>query len=315
MTEPAGPSATVPVCFRHPSRETYVRCARCERPICPDCMRVAAVGHQCPECVAEGRRTQRPVRTAFGGSQVGREGYVTKALIALNVLGVVIGAAVAGSAAVVGNGLFTGVTKWQWLGGVISRSSTVTASGGWFPGQVLPDLGTVYTGVADGAYYRLITAMFIHYGLIHLLANMWALWILGRTLEGVLGPLRFLALYLIAGIGGNVAVFLIDQLQPAAGASTALFGLFAAFFLVLRRLGRDTSAVIGLLVVNLVLTFAVPGISIAGHLGGLVTGALVGAIMAYAPRERRRLVQWGGSGAVFVLLVLLTVAATASYSG
>lgn len=277
-------------------------------------MRDAAVGHQCPECVTEGRRTQRAALTAFGGSQLGREGYVTKALMALNVLGILVGAAVAGPAAVIGNGLFTGVTRWQWLGGVISRSSTVTATGSWYPGQVLPDLGTVYTGVADGAYYRLITAMFIHYGLIHLLTNMWALWILGRSLEGVLGPLRFLALYMLAGLGGNVACFLIDQPGPAAGASTALFGLFAAFFLVLRKMGRDTSAVIGLLVVNLVLTFAVPGISIAGHLGGLVTGALVGAILAYAPRGQRKLVQWAGSGAVFVLLMLLTLLGTASYS-
>jgi membrane associated rhomboid family serine protease len=313
MTEPLGPPATVPVCFRHPSRETYVRCTRCERPICPDCMREAAVGHQCPECVAQGKRTQRATLTAFGGSSVGREGYVTKALIALNVLGMVVGALVAGAGAVVGNGLFTGVTKWQWLGGVITRTVTVGPNGTAYFGS-LPDLGTVYTGVADGAYYRLITAMFIHYGLIHLLANMWALWILGRSLEAVLGPLRFLALYLLAGIGGNVACFLIDQTGPAAGASTALFGLFAAFFVVLRRLGRDTSAVIGLLVVNLVLTFAVPGISIAGHLGGLVTGALVGAILAYAPSNRRKLIQWAGSGAVFVLLALLTVAGTAAYS-
>jgi membrane associated rhomboid family serine protease len=278
-------------------------------------MRDAAVGHQCPECVAEGRRTQRPVRTAFGGNATaGREGYVTKALIGLNLLAALIGVAVAGPAAIIGNGLFTSVTKWQWLGGVISRTVTVASDGRYIPGAALPEFGTVYAGVADGAYYRLFTAMFIHFGPLHLLLNMWALWILGRNLEAVLGPIRFLALYLLAGIGGNVACFLLDQNTPSAGASTAVYGLFAAFFLVQRRLGRDTSAVIGLLVVNLVLTFAIPSISKAGHLGGLVTGALVGAILAYAPQAHRTVVQVAGTVAVFLLLVALTLARTASYS-
>ena len=80
------PPAGTPVCYRHSGRETYIRCTRCDRPICPDCMREASVGHQCPECVAEGRRTQRQTRTAFGGSTVGRQGYVTIALIVINVL-------------------------------------------------------------------------------------------------------------------------------------------------------------------------------------------------------------------------------------
>ena len=80
------PPTAAPVCYRHPARETWVRCTRCERPICPDCMREASVGHQCPECVAEGRRTQRPARTAFGGGVAGQLGYVTKTLIALNVI-------------------------------------------------------------------------------------------------------------------------------------------------------------------------------------------------------------------------------------
>ncbi|BCB80704.1 rhomboid family intramembrane serine protease [Phytohabitans flavus] len=301
---------TVPVCYRHPSRETYVRCVRCDRPICPDCMRTASVGHQCPECVAEGRRTQRPARTAFGGSAAGREGYVTKVLIGLNVLVALIGVALAGSSSLFDGGLFTSGGRLQAIGGVVAHSVTVNNQG-VFLGNI-PGFGDVYPGVADGAYYRLITAMFIHYGLVHLALNMWALWMLGRNLEAVLGPLRFLALYLLAGLGGNVACYLITPDSLAAGASTAVFGLFAAFFIVLRRLGRDTSAVIGILVVNIVLTFAVPGISIAGHLGGLVVGSIVGAVMAYAPAARRTLVQAGGSGAVLVALVLLTLLQTSA---
>ncbi|HEX7746256.1 MAG TPA: rhomboid family intramembrane serine protease [Micromonosporaceae bacterium] len=302
---------TAPVCYRHPGRETYVRCTRCDRPICPDCMRGAAVGHQCPECVAEGRRSQRPVRTAFGGGAAGREGYVTKTLIAINVLVAVIGAAVAGGGALLGRGLFTTASWLQAVGGVVGPSVTLSRDNQVLLGA-FPAFGHVYPGIADGGIYRLVTAMFIHYGLIHLLLNMWALWVLGRTLEAVLGPARFLGLYLLAGLGGNVAAYVISPNSLAAGASTAIFGLFAAFFIILRRLGRDTSAIVGVLVVNLVLTFTISSISIAGHLGGLLTGAMVGAVLAYAPPARRTLVQAAGAGAVLLLLMLLVLVRVAA---
>jgi membrane associated rhomboid family serine protease len=276
-------------------------------------MRDAAVGHQCPECVAQGRRTQRPVRTAFGGSAAGREGYVTKALIALNVGVALLGVALAGAGALFSGGLFTGATKLQWLGAVLGPTVTVGPADVYYGAH--PELGAVYTGIDDGAFYRLITAMFIHYGLFHLLLNMWALWVLGRNLEAVLGPVRFLGLYLLAGLGGNVACYLIDPAAPSAGASTAIFGLFAAFFIILRRLGRDTSAIVGLIVVNLVLTFAISSISKAGHLGGLVTGALVAAVLAYAPRANRTLVQTVGCVAVLAVLMALTLARSLPLTG
>lgn len=274
-------------------------------------MHEAAVGHQCPECVAEGRRTQRPARTAFGGSAAGREGYVTKALIGINALVALIGVAMAGGGSLLGGGLFTAASRVQAIGGVIGPSVTVTGDGRVVLGP-FPALGDVYPGIEDGGVYRLVTAMFIHYGLIHLLVNMWALWVLGRNLEAVLGPARFLALYLLAGLGGNVAAFLVSPNSLAAGASTSIFGLFAAFFIILRKLKRDTSAVIGILVINLVLTFTIASISIAGHLGGLVTGAAVGAILAYAPRGNRALVQAVGCGSVLVVLALLTLARIAA---
>src|SRR5437762_1828317 len=156
------PPVGVPVCYRHSDRETYVRCTRCERPICPDCMREAAVGHQCPECVAEGRRTQRQPRTAFGASAIGQRGYVTITLIAVNVLVLLasVASAKSTSAALAGGsmgGLFGGDTPLLAKLGVI--------------GQV--DIGGVTKpyGVANGEYYRLFTAMFMHFGLIHLLLN------------------------------------------------------------------------------------------------------------------------------------------------
>ncbi|MDG4791074.1 rhomboid family intramembrane serine protease [Micromonospora sp. WMMD1102] len=294
---------TTPVCYRHPSRETYVRCTRCDRPICPDCMREASVGHQCPECVAEGRRGQRPARTAFGGGTAGRRGYVTKTLIAINVALILISIYTARSGdAVAGAG----------FGGLLGGETPLTSWGGVLGLDWFGPFGTE-EGIAAGEYYRLFTAMFLHYGLLHLLMNMWALWVLGRSLEATLGPLRFLALYLVAGVGGNVAAYLFTApYKTTVGASTAIFGLFAALFVIMRRLGRDTSSVIPILVVNLVFTFAVPGISIAGHLGGLTAGAAMALVLAYAPRAHRTLFQLGGGAVIGLVLIGLTVMQSAA---
>ncbi|WP_433314346.1 rhomboid family intramembrane serine protease [Micromonospora sp. CA-269861] len=293
---------TTPVCYRHPGRETYVRCTRCDRPICPDCMREASVGHQCPECVNEGRRSVRPARTAFGGGTAGRHGYVTKALIAVNVLFLLLSIASArgGDAAVGGSG----------FGGLMGGSTPLTEWGAVLGRAYLSD----YTlgGIAEGQWYRLVTAMFLHYGVLHLLLNMWALWVLGRSLEANLGRVRFAALYLIAGLGGNVAAYLFSSPRAATvGASTAVFGLFAALIIIERRLGRDISRIIPILVINLVFTLAVPGISIPGHLGGLVVGALMALVLAYAPRGRRTLVQVAGGAIILLILLALVLFRTA----
>jgi membrane associated rhomboid family serine protease len=269
-------------------------------------MREASVGHQCPECVREGRRTQRPARTAFGGGNLGQHGYVTITLIAVNIL--------------------------MLVGAVISaRTGDVLAGGGWGgllgTNSPLHDWGAVLGqavygnppevhGIAEGEYYRLFTGMFLQYGLLHLLMNMWALWVLGRVLETVLGPARFLALYLVAGFGGNVAAYLFSPANTqTAGASGAIFGLFAALFIVMRKLGRDTSAVVPILVINLVFTFSFSGISIAAHLGGLVVGALVAFGIAYAPQARRVLFQSGTVVAVLLVLAVLTVVRTSALTG
>jgi membrane associated rhomboid family serine protease len=278
------PPAGTPVCYRHPGRETYIRCNRCDRPICPDCMREAAVGHQCPECVAEGRRSQRPTRTAFGGSTLGRHGYVTITLIAVNALMLLLSLA---SSRNPGNAVAGG-----GLGGLLGGDTPLMDQLAVLGRCVDPNtLQVSACGVAQGEYYRLFTAMFMHYGALHLLMNMYALWILGRALEAFLGPVRFLALYLVAGLGGNVAAYVFQPGALSAGASTAIFGLFAALFLVLRKLGLNAASVLPVIIVNLVFTLTVPGISIAGHLGGFVVGGLIGAGLAYAPKERRAAVQ------------------------
>jgi membrane associated rhomboid family serine protease len=267
-------------------------------------MNDAAVGHQCPECVAEGRRTQRPVRTAFGGSMAGVNGYVTITLIAINVLMALASIATSGGRGMFGGGfggllgVGTPLTDWGAVKGLTTCEFSATGVQFTIPG-----------GVAEGEYYRLVTSMFLHYGILHLLLNMWALWILGRTLEGVLGPVRFLTLYFVAGLGGSVAAYLFTPASPTAGASGAIFGLFAALFIVLRRLGRDTSSVLPVLVINIAISFA-PGISLAGHLGGLVTGAVIAAAMAYAPRKSRNLVVAATVAALVVFMGTLVVIQT-----
>jgi membrane associated rhomboid family serine protease len=270
-------------------------------------MRDAAVGHQCPECVAEARRTVRPVRTAFGGSGAGVRGYVTMSLIGVNAFMMLVtllsagrGNALAGGGM---GGLLGQLTPVHYWGALIAEPTAIPGTNGQAVGYV--------GGVASGEYYRLLTSMFLHFGLIHLAMNMWALWILGRSLEAALGPVRFLALYLTAGLGGSVAVYWFSGgHNPTAGASGAIFGLFAALILVLRKLGRSASSVIPILVINLIITFGIPGISIAGHLGGLITGGVVAAGLAYAPQPSRSAIQAGVIGATLLLLGMLTIART-----
>jgi membrane associated rhomboid family serine protease len=268
-------------------------------------MNEASVGHQCPECVTEGRRTQRSARTAFGGTTAGQQGAVTKALIAINVAVAILGLVLSGARAATGGLLSGGSATIQAFGAVIAHTVYLGPDGQRWTGPVSG--GHTFPGIDDGGWYRLVTAMFIHYGVIHLAMNMWALWILGRQLEAVLGRSRFLGLYLLAGIGGNVAAYLFSPNVLSAGASTAIFGLFAAYAIIVRRLGGSLSSVVPILVINLIITFAVPGISVAGHLGGLVVGALVGAGLAYAPRNARTQVQVAVLAGALVLLAFLTL--------
>ncbi len=304
---PVPPQPLAPVCYRHPNRETGVRCTRCDRPICPACMNEASVGFQCPECVSQGRRTQRQRRTVFGGTMVGARGAVTISLIAINVAVEIIALVSAPKSAFGGS-----------LGGILGRGSDFTQRF-----AMLGKLEYVYTnsgahfftrgGVSDGEWYRLFTAMFVHYGPLHLLANMWALWIVGRVLETALGPVRYLALYVAAGLGGSVACYLFTPAGASAGASGAVFGLFAALFVVLRRLKLDTSSLVPVLVVNVIFSFA-PGISLAAHAGGLVTGAIVAIAMAYPPQKYRTQVAAAAVAGLFLIFALAVVLQTKSLS-
>jgi len=266
VSVPGTPQAN-PTCYRHPDRTTYIRCTRCNRPICPECMRDAAVGHQCEECVRGGAKAVRQPRPQQRTTPV-----ITYGLIAINVVMFVL----------------------------------ETVSSG-----VQSELVLRSPAVANGDLYRLLTSAFMHYGLTHLLFNMYALFIVGPPLEVWLGRLRFGALYALSALGGSVLVYLVSPLNAAtAGASGAVFGLFGASFVVGKRLNLDVRWVVGLIVINLAFTFVIPlmggqNISWQGHIGGLVTGALVAAAYAYAPRERRTVIQVSVTVAVLVVFALL----------
>ena len=237
-------------------------------------MTPASVGFQCPECVNEGRRSVRPARTMYGGRLQARAD-VTLTLIAANVVVFLLTAA-SGAGVATGSG----------------RSS------------IYDNFALIPALVAHGEWWRLGSSMFLHYGILHIGFNMWALYVIGTPLEAMLGRLRFAVLYVLAGIGGSILSFSTGQiLTPAAGASGAIFGIFGAFFVILRRRNLETGGILGLIVINLVLSFTFANIDWRGHVGGLVTGGVVGAVFAYAPSGRARdRVQAAGALAVAVVL-------------
>lgn len=285
MSVPSGgdgaPSLAAPRCYRHPDRETWVSCTRCERPICPDCLRPASVGFQCPQCVAEGQATTRQARTQYGGQVVERTGLVTVVLAVLNIAAFLVTAVTSPGGFVrnTGSRLFTEL-----------------------------DLRPILVAVAD-EYWRLIGAAFLHIGPLHLLVNMLALAFVGPALERVFGHWRFLSLYLLSALGGSVAVYVFDDpFRAVAGASGAIYGLFAATVIVLRNLGLDPRAMIFTIAINFAVSF-VPGISLLGHLGGFIAGGLCAFALVYAPKGSNRtslqILAIGGLLAVLVALVLV----------
>lgn len=277
-------------CYRHPDRETGIRCSRCERPICPECMINASVGFHCPECVREGRRAAQAAepRTVAGGSVAGDPRLVTKILIGLNLL-VFLLARVEGKQFVTELGLFVPC---------------------YAP-------GTAVCGVAGGPgeWYRLVSSMFLHQEVAHIAFNMLSLWWIGGPLETLLGRARYTALYLVAGLGGSALVVLLAPETLTLGASGAIYGLFGATAVFVKRLRMDMRPVLILLGLNLLFTFTWGNISWEAHIGGLVTGAIIAVAMAYAPRSRRALVQWGTCVAMLLAVAVTVWAGVANISG
>ena len=259
-------------CYRHPDRQSYILCQRCGRTICPECQTQAAVGFHCPECMRESRAsaprmTPTITRTA---RRVGRSDgpVVTYALIGITVLA--------------------------------------------FVSQLIVPLVTLYLSYYPArttiAPWTMITSIFIHSptSFLHILFNMFSLFIFGRIIEQGIGRVRFLVLYLVAGFGGSVAVLLLSPDTGAYGASGAIFGLLGAFFVLQRRMGGNNTQLIVLIAINLGIGFIVPGISWQSHVGGLVVGAAVALIYtrtrAVAQRRQQVLLVVG----VVIALVALT---------
>jgi membrane associated rhomboid family serine protease len=170
--------------------------------------------------------------------------------------------------------------------------------------------------VAAGEYYRLLTSAFLHGGIVHLLLNMYALYLFGPQLEAALGRLRFIVLYVVSALGGSALSYAFaSPVQPSLGASGAVFGLLGAYLVINRRLGRNNTPVLMLLAINLAYGFLVPNIDWRAHLGGLVTGGLVAASIAYAPARRRNLVQAAGIALVVLVVVGIVGWRTADLQG
>ncbi|MEU1007126.1 rhomboid family intramembrane serine protease [Streptomyces sp. NPDC005890] len=280
---------SVPVCYRHPDRETGVRCTRCERPICPECMVSASVGFQCPDCVRGGSGTghapqaSRP-RTLAGGTVTADPRLLTKILIGINLA------------------VFIAIQADR------SLLDDVVLYGAWPPRPFTPT-----SGVAGGEWYRFVTSMFAHEQYWHIGFNMLSLWWVGGPLEAALGRARYLAVYFASGLAGGALTYLLESPTTASlGASGAIFGLFGATAVLMRRLNYDMRPVIALLAINLIFTFN-PSMNISweAHIGGLVAGVVTGYAMVHAPRERRSLVQYGTCAVVLVLSLALVLVRTA----
>jgi membrane associated rhomboid family serine protease len=263
-------------CYRHPGRETGVACSNCGRPICPDCMTTSPVGMRCPECA---RQTAK-VRTIRSTSHRGHE--ATLALIAINVI------------------VF-----------LAEGSSAYTLTG-----DANINTGIFYHALLFGPfiefnhqYYRLLTSGFLHFDVLHIGLNMYVLWWVGRLLEPAIGRRRFLAIYFTGLLAGSLGVLIVSPLSATAGASGAIFGLMGAAFWEAHSRGAEQvrNQLVLLIVINLVLTLGISGISIGAHIGGLIGGGLATLAFQRGDRMRSALVGYAGCFAIAAVAVVASI--------
>jgi membrane associated rhomboid family serine protease len=268
----AGPDFSPPgfaPCYRHPERMTGISCQRCHKPICGECMNPASVGFQCPSCVASGRAAARAPRTAFGAILKPVGGTATKVVMA--------------------------VLAVEWLLALLS-------------GRLLDQLLVMSNqAVYLGQFWRLFTAALTSGTILGLLMNLLVLWIAGRAIESELGAWRFVALYLAAGLGGATMLFVFGPPGSGGyGAAAAVIGLLAANAIFKYKMREDVRADIGLFIL-LILYSILIGFRSFGWLmliGGIIVGALVGVVLAYAPRRNRNTVQVVGLLGVITLCLV-----------
>lgn len=227
------------VCYRHPARQSFVLCQRCTRTICGPCQTPAAVGVVCPECLREERKSAPPRMRIRLGS-----GRATATIVLLVSLVAI------------------------YAGQILSGGSLTQLLVYWPP----------LTFVEP---WRMLTSVFAHSdsSVFHILFNGYSLYVLGTLVERLIGPARFVALFLLSGLGGSVAVLWLSPQSAVLGASGAIFGLFGALFVIQRSFGGANTQLLVVLGLNLVLGFVVPGISWQAHIGGLLVGALVAWVL------------------------------------
>jgi membrane associated rhomboid family serine protease len=277
-------------CYRHPDRETYVSCSECGRGICPDCMSYGPVGIRCPDHATTGGKTSAPRQAARNTVRTlsMRGPIVTQTLIGLNVALFVLELATGGQ--------LNGTGSWIYEQGVLV-STAVDSSG-----QVV--------GVSEGEWWRLVTATFLHYGPLHLGMNMLVLWFIGPPLEEYFGHSRYLLVYLVSGLAGSAGALIWSPNALTVGASGAIWGIMgAALVLEARRIWVFGGQAMGLVIINLAITFFIPGISIGGHIGGLVGGGL--CALAFSSFRRTPAIATISMVAVGVVSVGLSVAQVA----
>lgn len=280
MTSP--PPATT--CYRHPDRATGLACTRCGRPACPECLQPADVGQHCAQCRGSSRATNRPLRVA---SHTTTQPLATFVLIAANVLVYL-------------------VTALQ------ARSLLNNDQSRLFDSWVLAP-----RAVADGQWVRVLGSGFLHFGPVHLVVNMLALYFLGRDAELALGRARFVAVYLLSLLGGSAAVMWLSSNSATAGASGAIYGLFGLLTALVLRLRRNPTQLLVLIAINLFISVRIPGISLWGHLGGLAAGTLGGIALLFLPsllgaHSQRTFQLIGWVAVAFLTLVTLVTIVTAA---
>jgi membrane associated rhomboid family serine protease len=233
------------VCYRHPRNETAVTCSSCGRPICPECMVFAAVGIKCPECAGQPTGAKKAAVQARNSFAIaGTDFLLTKILIGVNVL--------------------------VFLAQVVQAGSITNPYGELFV------RGALYgPAVGQGDWYRLVTYAFLHGGFLHIFFNMLMLWWFGRPLEGMLGRGRFLAVYVVSILAGAAGALVVSPEVPTIGASGAVFGILGAGLVLERnRINVFGGSALVIVVLNLVISFTLSYVSIGGHVGGLIGGAL-----------------------------------------
>lgn len=264
-------------CYRHPDRQSFVLCQRCGRTICAECQTPAAVGVHCPECMRESRQSAPRTKPALVTSvrRLAQPGapIVTYTIMALCVI---VFAAEAVTGQLVGSG------------------SPIVSALLYYP---------PYTSIEP---WRMLTSLFVHGSILHILFNMYSLFILGPELERLVGRWRFVALFLLSGLGGSVAVLLSSPASPVIGASGAIFGLFGAYFVIARHLGGNSRQLIIVIVINLVIGFIVPNIAWQAHVGGLLIGALVAFVLVRTRDRQKRGIQLPLLAGVLALLIAAT---------